>query len=67
MPRDETPKSYVPTEPDKEKVQEAFLQLAERLLPQLTDEEWKALRDQLEAMRRRLRQVQFDQRIGYFY
>jgi len=65
--RDEAPRTFVPTDGDKESVQADFLALAERLLPQLTDEEWDALQGTLAEMRRRLRRYQFDQNTGYFY
>jgi len=67
MSRDETPKTFVPTNEDKEALEAQFYATAEALLPQLTDEEWAALQERLAEMRKRLRQVQFDQRIGYFY
>ena len=65
--RDEAPRTLVPADGDKEQVRAEFHALAERLLPQLTDEEWEQLRQSLADMRRRLRQYQFDQNTGYFY
>lgn len=65
--RDEAPRTFVATEDDKDAVTAEFHALAERLLPQLTDEEWDQLRESLTDMRRRLRRYQFDQNIGYFY
>lgn len=65
--RDEAPKTFVPTDGDQDAVRAEFLAAAERLLPQLTDEEWDALQQTLTEMRRRLRRYQFDQNIGYFY
>lgn len=66
MTRDETPKTLVPTLPDKDRTQAEFLRVAEQLLPQLTDAEWRSLLDTLVDTRKRLREVEFDQRIGYF-
>jgi hypothetical protein len=65
--RDEAPKTFVPTDGDREPLQAEFVALAERLLPQLTDDEWDRLQETLAEMRRRLRRYQFDQNIGYFY
>lgn len=66
MTHDETPQSLVPTLPNKEQTQAEFRRLAEQLLPQLTDAEWEMLLQWLLEARKRLRQVEFDQRIGYF-
>jgi hypothetical protein len=66
MSRDETPQNLVPTLPDKERTRLEFLRIAEQLLPQLTDAEWQALLRTLSEARKRLREVEFDQRIGYF-
>jgi len=66
MRRDETPRSLVPTLPDKERTRVEFLRVAEQLLPQLTDAEWEELLHTLIEARKRLREVEFDQRIGYF-
>lgn len=66
MTRDETPQSLVPRLPNKEQTQAEFRRLAEQLLPQLTDTEWENLLQWLIEARKRLRQVEFDQRIGYF-
>ena len=65
--RDEAPRTFVATDGDRDAVEADFRAVAERLLPQLTDEEWAALLDSLREMRRRLRRYQFDQNTGYFY
>ncbi|MBM3215223.1 hypothetical protein FJZ36_09950 [Candidatus Poribacteria bacterium] len=66
MARDETPRTVVRTQPDREQTEAEFYAVAERLLPQLTDAEWKTLCERLAQMRNRLREYEFDQRIGYF-
>ncbi|MAF13132.1 hypothetical protein CMK11_21985 [Candidatus Poribacteria bacterium] len=65
--RDEAPRKFVPTDGDRSSAEAEFRAVAERLLPQLTDDEWEDLLDSLRDMRRRLRRYQFDQNIGYFY
>jgi hypothetical protein len=65
--RDEAPKTFVATDGDRPAAEAEFYKAAERLLPQLTDEEWEELLDSFQDMRRRLRRYQFDQNIGYFY
>ena len=65
--RDEAPKTLVATDGDRDDLLAEFHALAERLLPQLTDDEWDQLRESLADMRRRLRRYQFDQHTGYSY
>lgn len=62
----EEPTFIVPTDEDRHVLEKTLLDAAEKLLAQLTDDEWELLRKRLDEIRRRKRPFQFDQRIGYF-
>lgn len=62
----EEPTVIAPTDEDRHVLEKTLLDAAEKLLAQLTDDEWELLRKRLDEIRRRKRPFQFDQRIGYF-
>ena len=66
MKPDEEPTVIAPTDEDRYVLEKTVLNAAEKLLAQLTDDEWELLRKRLDEIRRRKRPFQFDQRIGYF-